>query len=126
MSAHQGSRANILITQPYRNWKDTREDLKNHSVREYHKDTMEKMNSLLSCVKNPTTRIDQSITQTAAVVSQNRQYIASILRAIEHCSCQRIALRGHLKMDPCLMKLLSNRGNFKELIMLMSQFDKTH
>ena len=101
MSAHQGSRANILITQPYGNWKDTREDLKNHSVREYHKDTMEKMNSLLSCVKNPTTRNDQSITQTsAAVVSQNRQYIASILRAIEHCGCQRIALRGHCEDGP--------------------------
>ena len=44
-SAHQGSRAKILITQPYHNWKDTREDLKNHSVLEYHKDSMEKMNS---------------------------------------------------------------------------------
>ena len=99
-SAHQGSRANILITQPYRNWKDTREDLKNHSVREYHKDTMEKMNSLLSCVKNPTARTDQSITQTAAVVSRNRQYIASILGAIEHCSRQRIALRGHREDGP--------------------------
>ena len=37
-SAHQGSRAKILITQPCRNWKDTREDLKNHTVLEYHKD----------------------------------------------------------------------------------------
>ena len=36
-SAHQGSWAKILITQPYCSWKDTREDLKNHSVLEYHK-----------------------------------------------------------------------------------------
>ena len=82
-SAHQGSRAEILITLPYRNWKDIIEDLKNHSVLEYHKDSMEKMNSFLSCFKNPTTCIDQLIMQTAAVVSQNRQYIASILHAIK-------------------------------------------
>ena len=58
------------------------------------------MNSLLSCIKNPTTRIDQSVTQTAAFVSRNRQYIASILRAIEHCGHQRIALRGHREDGP--------------------------
>ena len=76
-SAHQVSRTNILITQPYCNWKDTRQDLKNHSVLEYHKYSMEKMNSFLSCFENLTTRIDQSITETlAAVVSRNRQYIA--------------------------------------------------
>ena len=46
-SAHQESRAKILITQPYRNCKDTREDLKNHSVLEDHINSMEKMNSFL-------------------------------------------------------------------------------
>ena len=65
MSAHQGSRAKIPITQLYRKWRDSREDLKSHSVLEYHKDSMEKMNSFLSCFKNPTTR---SITQTSAAV----------------------------------------------------------
>ena len=95
--------------QPYRNWKDTREDLKNHSELEYHKDSMEKMNSFLSCFKNPTTPIDQSITQTsAAVVSQNRQYIASILCAIEYCGCQGITLRGHHDDGP-LFEASSNR-----------------
>ena len=109
-SAHQGSRAKILITQPYRNWKDTREDLKNHSVVEYHKDSMEKMNSFLSCFKNPTTHIDQSITQTsAAVVSQNRQYTASILRAIEYCGRQGIALIGHCEDGPLFDEASSNR-----------------
>ena len=124
-SAHQGSRAKILITQPYRNWKDTREDLKNHSVLEYHKDSLEKMNSFLSCFKNPTILIDQSITQTsAAVVSRNRQCIASILRAVEYCGRQGIALRGHRDDGPLFDEASSNRGNFKELIMLRSEFDK--
>ena len=84
------------------------------------------MNSFLSCFKNLTTRIDQSITQTsAAVVSRNRQYIASILRAIEYCGRQGIALRGHRDDESLFDEASSNRGNFKELIMLMSEFDKT-
>ena len=46
-----------------------------------------------------TTRIDQSITLTsAAVVSQNRQYIASILLAIEYSNRQGIVLRGQQNM----------------------------
>ena len=101
-SAYQGSRAKILITQLYPNWKDTREDLKNHCVLEYHKDSMQKMNSFLSCFKDPTARIDQSISQTsAAVVSRNRQYIASILRAILNC-LEAISLNNDLnnRSDP--------------------------
>ena len=126
MSAHKGSRAKTLITQPYCNWKDTREDLKNYSLLEYRKDSMEKMNSFLSCFKNPTTRIEQSITQTsAAVVSRDRQYIASMFHVIEYCDHQGIALRVHRDDGHLFDEFSSNRGNFKELIMLMSEFDKT-
>ena len=76
------------------------------------------------CFKNPTTRIDQSIMQTAAVVSQIRQYIASILRAIQCCGRQGIASRGHHDDGPLFGEASSNRGNFKELIMFMSEFGK--
>ena len=86
---------------------------------------MEKMNSFLPCFKNSTTSIDQSITQTAAVASRNRQHIVSILCVIEYCGCQAIALRGHRDDGPLFDEAASNRGNFKELIMLMSKFDKT-
>ena len=83
------------------------------------------MNSFLSCFKNPTTRINQSIKQRAAVVIWNRQYIASILHAIECCGHQGITLRGHRDDGALLDEAFSNRGNFKELIMLMLEFDKT-
>ena len=63
--------------------------------------------------------------QTAAVVSQIRQYIASILRAIQCCGRQGIASRGHHDDGPLFGEASSNRGNFKELIMFMSEFGKT-
>ena len=41
MAAHQGSKAKLLISQPYQNWKDARSDLSHHAVRQYHKDSVE-------------------------------------------------------------------------------------
>ena len=67
----------------------------------------------LSCLKNPTTHINKLITQiSTAVISQNRQYIASILREIEYCGQQGIALRGHFDDGPLFDEASSNRGNF--------------
>ena len=108
-SAHQRSRAESLITQPYRNWNEATEDLKNHSVPEQPKDSMEKMNSFLSGIKNPTTHIDKSIIQTAIAASRNKQYIALILRAIEHYVSQGTALRGHRDDGPLFDEASSNR-----------------
>ena len=53
MPAHQGAKAKSLITQLYRNWKDAREDLSKYAVLHYHKDSMEKLESLISGCKCP-------------------------------------------------------------------------
>ena len=53
------------------------------------------------------------ITQTStAVISQNRQDVASILREIEYCGRQGIALRDHFDDGPLFDEASSNRGNF--------------
>ena len=81
------------------------------------------MNSFLSRFKNPTTHIDQSIMKTsAAVVSWNRQHIAPILCEMEYCCHQGIASNGN-RDDESLFNETS-RGNFKELIILMSENSK--
>ena len=41
MPAHRGSRANSLITEPCRNWKDIKKDMANYCPLQYHKDLME-------------------------------------------------------------------------------------
>ena len=46
-------------------------------------------------------------------------------RAIEYCGRQGIVLRGHCDEEPLFDGASSNGVNFKELIMLMSEFDKT-
>ena len=57
MAAHQESKGNLLISQPYRNWKDARSDLSHHAVLQYHKDSMEALNSFVSCFQNPNRRL---------------------------------------------------------------------
>ena len=86
-------KAKSLITQPYGNWKDAREDLSKHAVLHYHKDSMKKLESFISCCENPNGRIDQSITKASTeVVNRNRKYLSSILRESEYYSHQGIAL----------------------------------
>ena len=55
MTEHQGSKAKLLISQPYRNRKNARFDL-SHAVLQYHKDSMEALNSFVSCFQNPNRR----------------------------------------------------------------------
>ena len=86
-------KAKSLITQPYRNWKDAREDLTKHAVLHYHKDSMKELESFISCCENQNARIDQSITKASTeVVNRNRKYLSSILRESEYYSHQGIAL----------------------------------
>ena len=101
MPEHQEAKAQSLITQPYRKWKDAREHLSKHPVLHYHKDSMEKLESFISCCENPNACVDQSITKASIeVVNQNRKYLSSILRATEYCSRQGITVRGHRDDGP--------------------------
>ena len=61
MPAHQGSRARSLITQPYRNWKDIKEDMKNHCTQQYQKHSREKLRGFLKNHKNSEKQIDHSV-----------------------------------------------------------------
>ena len=53
MAAHQGSKAKLLISQPYLNWKDAWSNLNHNLVLQYHKDLMEALKSFVACFQNP-------------------------------------------------------------------------
>ena len=77
------SRAKPLITQPYRNWNDAKEDLNNYQVLQYHKDSMGKLNKLISCCENPNARIENSISKSSTrVIYRSRKYLSAVMRAI--------------------------------------------
>ncbi len=107
-------RAKKLIDSPYSNWKDAKSDLKMHSTLEYHKNSMAKLNAFKQTYKNTSTRIDVTITNNnISRIQQNRESIKCILKCLEFCGRQGIALRGHRDDDTCSS---FNSGNFKALL----------
>ena len=90
MPAHLGSRTNSLITQPYHNFKDIKEDMKNHCTLKYHKDYMKILRGFVKIHKTSEKHIDYSVntknTKTVETVKKNKKYISKIIPALEYCS----------------------------------------
>ena len=125
--SHRGNRANVLITSPYQNWKDAKTDLTNHATLQYHLDSKEKMDAFVQTMQKPQRRVDQILSQDAMqTVNRNRKFLESIIRCLELCGRQGIALRGHRDDgNPMEEKEKdTNVGNFKALIGLVSRTDE--
>lgn len=116
-----GSRAKLLITHPYRNWKDALNDLNTHAESlDYHKQSAARMKGFLDARKHPETRVDTRLSQDAAAQLQKNQLILkSIITCIELCGRQGLALRGH-HVDSAEALLGSkssiNAGNFNAFL----------
>ena len=70
-SSHR--RPNKLISEPYQNWKDALEDLKNHASCEYHCNSMAKMWAFLGTYENHASRIDLPIAETGSRTFQHAE-----------------------------------------------------
>ena len=114
-----------LITEPYRNWKDAMEDLRQHSACDYHSCSMAKLNAFTCSYTNPANRVDLLIADvSSSQVQRNRQILTSIVKCLEFCGRQGIALRPH--RDDASVPVRSqrdessclNKGNFQALLQL--------
>lgn len=104
-----------LITEPYFNWKDAREDLKQH-VFEYHVSSMAQLHAFVKTHTEPGNRIDMTIQSTGTErITKNRKILSSIIESLIFCGRQGISLRGHRDDETCREDNL-NMGNFKELL----------
>ena len=84
---------------------------------------MARMKAFLGSMKD--SKIDHRLSRNVSVtIDQNRSFLKSILRAIEYCGRQGIALRGH-RDDGAINDDTDNQGNFKELLHLMRETDET-
>ncbi len=107
----RASRAQKLISSPYQNWKDAKSDLKAHGHLEYHRDSMALMNGFLAMMKKPSLTIENRLSsENQKQVEKNLQFLISIVKCLEFCGRQGIALRGH--RDDSTSNAL-NQGNSK-------------
>ena len=96
-----------LISEPNENWKDALEDLKNHASCKYHNNSMAKMWTY----ENYAYRIDLTIAEKSSRTFH--EVLRSLLKCLEFCGRQGIALRGHRDDDTSTS---FNKGNFKALL----------
>jgi hypothetical protein len=113
---HRGRCARLLITEPYSNWKDAKADLSKHSGLDYHLDSAAKLKGFIQTMENQKSRIDISLSSSRQEqIAKNRLFLLSIIKCLEFCGKQGIALRGH--RDDATSSAL-NQGNFKALLQL--------
>ena len=109
----QAGRAQRLIDQPYSNWKDARQHSSQHHSLDYHQKSYAKMEAFVKTRNHPEGRLDLSLTTVGqAQLQKNRSILACIIKCLELCGRQGIALRGHEESDDTN----SNQGNFKALL----------
>lgn len=91
-----GGRAQQLITKPYNNWKDALVDLRNHASCEYHNSSAILLKNFMATADKKTPRINEMLDdKIKEQILKNRKVLHSILRCIEYCGRQGVALRGH-------------------------------
>ena len=79
-----GARCKLLISKPYRNWKDARADLSAHSTLEYHVDSMILLEGFSATMVNPKKRIDLTLADKCNMqIEENRQFLISVIKSIE-------------------------------------------
>ena len=119
-SSHR--RPKKLISEPFQNWKDALEDLKNHASCKYHCNSMAKLWAFLGTYENYASRIDLAIAETSSrTFQQNREVLRSVLKCLEFCGRQGVALRGRRDDETSTS---FNKGNFKALLAVYNYFCK--
>ena len=90
------SNPGVLVQRPLTSFAKALELLRKHAAKDYHKIAEVRADEFLKVMRNrqPNIRcqISEAVTKT---ISKNRKVLGSIVRTIELCGRQNIALRGH-------------------------------
>ena len=91
-----GFRAKRLISKPYTNWKKIHDDLSTHETLHYRLTSMAQLLEFKKTFYNPSTRIDHNINEDSIErVRANRSILTAIVKSIDFCGRNGIAVRGH-------------------------------
>ena len=115
-------RAETLLEKPFTDRKAGKESLSLHADLQYHISSEAKLSEFIRVYKNPSARVDQILsTEAQQTVARNRKVLLSIVKCIELCARQGIALRGH-RDDSTSTDL--NQGNFRAVIQFRREVDQ--
>ena len=114
------TRAETLIRNPLTDWKNGKEHLQYHAGLHYHLSEA-KMTEFLRLYENPSGRVDQILScESQRTVARNRHVIISVLKVLEICGREGIALRGHRDDSTSHAK---SKGKFHALLRFRMETD---
>lgn len=108
-----------LINTPYRRWARYSQVLGPHHSKKYHIEAQLTANAFISTIEKPQGKISNMLqSKRLENISNNRKLLKHIVSAVMFLGKQGLAFRGHDETSNS-----SNRGNFLELLHLLSDYD---
>ena len=102
----------MLVSKPYRNWKDGKTYLKLHIVNEGHVVATAKMDTFLQKYSKPVSQINNILSKKGVV--EKGEHLTSITKFIKLCGRNDVAYRGN--RDDSTAQDKGYLGNFKSLL----------
>lgn len=116
---HQSVSAGKLVTFPYKNWKNAREEFKRHETLQYHRNCHEKAVNFIATHSGAKPTIDVLIDKgLQSQIRANRERLKPIIKTVAFCAREGIALRGHRDSGPLSMDETTKKGegHFRALL----------
>ena len=115
------SEPNVLFRNHTRTGKKIHDDLSTHEILQYHVTSMARLLEFKNKFYNPSTRIDHNVNEDSVErVKTNRSIltaITAIIKSIEFCGRNGIAVRGHRDDGALTSSDISKKsGNLRSLI----------
>ena len=101
------------MSEPYQDWEDLHEEIKNHAFIEYHLNSMTHSNKFMRTMNNPEKGIGVTISEKdKEKFEENREILTCIIKCFEVYGWLGIGLKDR-REDSSISSF--NNGNFKEL-----------
>lgn len=108
-----------FIDKGFRKWKDATALFQQHERGERHRSSMVAWGELKSRSSEKKAAASLLNSQRSVEIEENRKHLKILLKVTRFLGMQGLAFRGHDERDES-----SNRGNFKELLDVMTEDDK--
>ena len=118
-SGYRGTSPGVLVSRPLTQFTKALELLRKHADKNYHKEAVVKRDEFLKVMTDQQLQIGNQLSQAMADrIYSNLQKIYSIMKTVELCGRQNIALRGHRDNATDVEDDISgsNHGNFRALL----------
>ena len=127
-SKTQRQQPEVLVSKPYRNWKDFRSDIRSHSITTSHRTAKARMDAFISTYGKPSSQISFMLSSSEKdIVKKNQEFLTSIIKCVEFCGRQGIKAISEVYLISASMLVIKYLKSIWQRIQRMHHtFPKQH